>query len=181
MKKKCAVAGCHRLAYGRGLCNAHYQRVVVLGSLNEDVPIKEIGNHGLSRHPLYDVWKGIIRRCTDINCAAYDRYGGRGIGICERWMQLENFIADMHPRPAGSSIERIDNNGNYEPSNCRWSSYKEQANNTRSNRWLTLNGVTLTTSEWARNLGISRRTITTRLDRHGWSVEKALTTSPRQR
>lgn len=88
--------------------------------------------HGISRTPLYLSWKGMMRRCYDIKRHNYHRYGGRGIIVCERWHNVENFIKDMLDKPKGYQLDRINNNANYEPGNCRWSTPKENANN-RSN------------------------------------------------
>ena len=91
--------------------------------------------HGKSNILEYKIWQGILDRCNNSNCKNYFHYGGRGITVCERWKNsFENFYKDMGPRPSDKySIDRIDNNGNYQPSNCKWSSRKDQARNTRKN------------------------------------------------
>lgn len=87
--------------------------------------------HSKNRTPTYYSWEAMKTRCLNSNSKDYNHYGGRGIMICERWMVFENFLADMGERPEGKTIDRIDNNGNYEPSNCKWSTMKEQNRNKR--------------------------------------------------
>jgi hypothetical protein len=108
-------------------------------------------------------------------------YGGRGIGVCERWHHsFVNFIADMGPKPTPThTIERIDNDGNYEPSNCRWATRAEQNNNKRDNRIIEYNGQSLNVSQWATVTGLEESTIRHRLD-SGWSIKRALTAALRK-
>lgn len=114
-----------------------------------------------------------MQRCYDNNSHAYDRYGKRGIEVCDRWKKFENFYADMGDKPQGMSLERIDNNGNYEPSNVIWASDKAQANNRRSNVILEYQGRKQTMQQWADESGIKIGTIWARLHR-GWTVERAI-------
>jgi hypothetical protein len=105
----------------------------------------------------------MIARCTNPNEPCYKDYGARGIRVCDEWMTFARFRADMGDKPDGSlTIERIDNNGNYCPSNCRWASRAEQNRNKRSNHNVTINGVTKTVTEWARSFGVSNHTIARR-------------------
>jgi hypothetical protein len=114
------------------------------------------------------------QRCENPNDLAYKNYGGRGISICERWKTFENFAADMGAMPDDHSLERIDVNGNYEPSNCRWATDLEQSRNTRKTRWIEYCGVRACLAEWSDRTGMRRGTISARL-KNGWSVERALT------
>ena len=132
--------------------------------------------HGLSGRPEFRTWTGMITRCTNPREKSWPDYGGRGIKVCDRWLNdFAAFYADMGPKPSpGHSIERDDTDGDYEPNNCRWATKVEQMRNTRRNRHLTLNGETKTLTEWASIVGIDRRTIAFRL-KAGWSDERALT------
>jgi len=116
--------------------------------------------HGCRYTTEYKIWDGIKQRCLNSNDKAYPMYGGRGITICERWLQsFDNFLSDIGPRPdADHTIDRIDNDGPYSPDNCRWATWHEQNNNQRSNRLLEYNGRTLTMAQWARVLGINYKT-----------------------
>jgi len=121
------------------------------------------------------VWWSIINRCENPKCSKYKYYGGRGIRMCDRWRRsFSAFVEDMGKRPDGEhSIDRIDNDGHYEPGNCRWASSFEQARNKSSAVLLTAMGRTLCVAEWAEICGVSASTIRTRLSR-GVSPEDAL-------
>lgn len=131
--------------------------------------------HGATNTSEYNIWRGILARCTNPADAAYKNYGGRGITVCARWREsFEAFYTDMGARPAGKCIERENNDGPYEPKNCRWATAAEQANNRRTNHRLEFRGKSLTVKEWAIETCIDRSTITKRL-KYGWAVERALT------
>lgn len=126
-------------------------------------------------------WEGMLRRCYSPKHPSFVRYGSRGIAVCERWREsFAHFFADMGPAPEGATLERIDNAKDYAPDNCKWASRKEQANNRRSNRLLTHDGVTLNITQWAERLGWPKGTIASRL-KYGWPVERVLTEQPRHR
>ena len=123
--------------------------------------------------PTYICWGHISQRCINPKMKDFHKYGGRGITVCERWQKFENFLADMGERPGPEySIDRIDNNGNYEPGNCRWATKMEQAKNTRQNRWLEYGGVRLHFADWARRLHINQSSLHRRIK--AWGVERAL-------
>ena len=108
------------------------------------------------RHPLWAIWHGMTQRCTNSNRSDYKYYGERGISVCDRWKTLQNFIDDMGPRPTlKHTLDRIDNDGDYEPSNCRWATKQEQSTNSRSALQITARGRTQTLSAWARELEMS--------------------------
>lgn len=111
--------------------------------------------HGRSGEPIYNVWQSMLDRCRNPKASAYRRYGGRGIKVCHRWNYFENFLADMGERPNGLTIERIKNDGNYGPFNCRWATRKEQANNTRRNRIIQTSRGPLSLAQVAEIAGIT--------------------------
>ena len=135
-----------------------------------------------SPNRLYRTYAGMKRRCYNINTKGYSNYGGRGINVCSRWLGENgfiNFMEDMgEPPGAEDSINRIDNNGNYEPSNCEWASRDEQANNTRRNVYITYKNETKTVSQWARVLNMKVATLRLRLRK--WSIEKSFTAPLRE-
>lgn len=121
----------------------------------------------------YIAWQHMKARCENPRNKDYPNYGARGICVCKRWRTFENFYYDMGPAN-GMTIDRIDFNGNYEPSNCRWVPMSEQAKNTRKVRYIEYDGNRMTVADWARKLGVKPHTISMRLNSYGWPVEKAL-------
>lgn len=131
-----------------------------------------------SRNPLYRAWYGMLHRCYAPTSRLFPYYGGRGITVCERWHVYEYFAADMGPKPAPghkATLERLDNDGHYEPGNVVWATMKQQAMNTRQVRILVVDGIRDSTKGWAGRLGVSRQSIIRRI-RLGWTAEKALMT-----
>jgi len=129
--------------------------------------------HGLSRTRAYKAWHTMIRRCYEPTYNSFERYGGRGIGVCYRWQSFENFYADMGEPAPGLSMERNEVDCNYEPGNCRWATSKEQSRNKRSTRWETLDGMTRSLADWADVYGVSYMRLKSRL-RLGWDLKSAL-------
>jgi len=137
--------------------------------------------HGMSRTPEYRAWKAMKDRCFNPNNKRYSDWGGRAISMCDRWLNLENFLADMGSRPTDKhSLDRIDNDGDYSPKNCRWATKAEQQNNRRSNKPLiTIGNDTRTIAQWAKKMGFSATVIHNRL-KAGWSEYKAVMTPVKQ-
>lgn len=136
--------------------------------------------HGMSCETIYYTWSSIKNRCLDLNCAQFAGYGGRGIAVHEEWKHsFEKFFEYVSALPhygkPGRSLDRIDNNGNYEPGNLRWSTAKEQQRNTRCNHNITFMGRTQCLAAWAEEIGLNTCTLWSRIKR-GWSAERALTT-----
>jgi hypothetical protein len=130
--------------------------------------------HGQTITKTYRIWLAMKNRCGNAKTSNFNNYGGRGISVCKEWLVYENFVADMGLCNEGLSIERNDVNGNYEPSNCKWASRDEQANNTRSNVFIKHDGKRMTRTQWEKELGLGKTTIRARM-RLGWSIEDALT------
>lgn len=131
-------------------------------------------SHGMSKTPTHICWLSMINRCYNPNNTGYKNYGGRGIKVCDRWLEsFENFFEDMGERPNGLTIERINNGGDYSPENCKWATRKEQSNNSRHNRVITLNGKTQNLQQWREELKIPKGTLQSRITR-GKSHEEAI-------
>ncbi len=120
--------------------------------------------HRMSLRPVYAVYRSMLARCSNPKNKAWHLYGGRGITVCDRWKTFEQFLADMGEPSAGMSLDRIDSNGNYEPSNCRWATMQTQQRNRRNNHLLTINGRSQPIAAWADEAGISATTLTKRIE-----------------
>jgi hypothetical protein len=120
---QCNLEGCDRKQRAKGFCSRHYTQFRK-GKLGDTIEIKQDGR---TSHPLYNGWRGMKQRCFDVNSTQFKYYGGRGITVCERWLNsFAAFLEDMGERPKNHTLDRINNDGNYEPSNCRWASQTEQ-------------------------------------------------------
>lgn len=151
------------------------------GCLRKEKVIERAKTHGKTNTKCYMEWANMKARCYNPNSKQYKDYGGRGITMCERWRKsFEAFYADVSELPnfgkEGYSINRIDNNGNYEPNNVEWADDITQANNKRNNHLITYNGKTQSLSQWAAEKGLKRSTLEQRINKYHWNIEKALTT-----
>lgn len=135
--------------------------------------------HGLTNTPEYMTWTNMKTRCYNTAYHLYPNYGGRGIKVCDRWLNsFESFLEDMGPRPLGTSIDRFpDKDGNYEPGNCRWATSIQQQNNNSRNKFIEFNGKTMTLAQWSRETGIGIGTIRNRM-KSGWPMHLVLTIIP---
>lgn len=125
----------------------------------------------------YNIWENMRHRCQNENHKYYNDYGGRGIKVCKRWERFENFYEDMGKRPSLThSLDRENNDGDYEPNNCRWATKKEQANNKRSNVIVEYKGEKKTLKEWSDKINMSYKLIWKRINTFKWTIEEAFTT-----
>lgn len=144
--------------------------------------IEKITKHGFSRSHIYRIWAGMIARCQNPKMNCYGHYGGRGISVCEEWLDFENFYTDIGQyKPSHKhEIDRINNDAGYSLDNCRWATSKENHRNTSKNIWIEFDCKTKTLAEWSEVTGIKYQTIRSRL-RNGWSIERALTEQARRK
>lgn len=172
--------------YWKCLCDCGNTVEVPTGRLNignttscgcrlSDMLKERNSTHGMSKHPLYGMWQRMWQRCTDEGCGDYKYYGGRGITVCDRWKNFEDFLLDVGERPHKYTLDRIDNNGPYSSNNCRWASRKEQTNNRDITKTLSFNGETKSLAEWSEVTGIKYRTIKARVSVLGYSAKDVLT------
>lgn len=166
---KCKVDNCFNPAFNRkySLCNKHYKRMRRHGDPEAGGRFRE-PSQGQGSDPLYSIWVQMVERCTNNKHPQYKNYGARGISVSKRWIDsFLQFKKDIPPRPEGAkrefSLDRINNNGNYEPGNVRWATAKEQLRNTRHNHMITYNGETKSLVEWAECLDIKYNTLCTRI------------------
>ncbi len=158
------------------LCNLMAGHTRSCGCLAKEVRIAVFTTHGQTNSAEYNAWRGMRQRCLSPDNPEYERYGARGIKVCERWRSFENFIADIGEKPSPShSIDRINNDMDYSPDNCKWSTPKEQARNRRTSLMLEFNGIRQSAAAWGEQVGVGYKIISQRIKR-GWSVEKTLTT-----
>jgi hypothetical protein len=168
-------------ATSSNLKNGHTQSC---GCIRTENLRNSISTHGLSTNGhnrktrLYGIWIMMRQRCLNPKNKGFNRYGGRGITICQEWEDYEKFHdwAYSHGYESHLTLERRNNNGPYSPDNCRWATQKEQSNNTRRNRHISFRGKIKTLSQWGEITGLGSDVIRCRIDRYGWSIEKALTT-----
>lgn len=162
--------GLSRIAIWKCVCDCGQEQLAYVTKLlsGSTISCKQCGykrgsaartTHGLTHDPTYVSWKSMKARCMNPESPDYERYGGRGIKVCERWLDFELFVSDMGARPRGTSLERNDTDGNYEPGNCRWATPAEQANNRSSNRRVTWMGEQMSLSEFGRRIGMDHRKV----------------------
>lgn len=159
---------------GRRYCSTHGLRMWRHG--DADMVTYKRGE-SRKRHPLYNLYCNMVSRCNNKANLAYPDYGGRGIEICSSWQGLDgfsNFVTDMGIRPPKATIDRINNDGDYEPGNCRWATMQEQSNNRRSNIMVTINGQTKSLKQWAEIRGLRYGLVQQRVTKYKWAPLRAL-------
>lgn len=166
--KEAIVQACHLRSGATKSCGCFH---------DESARARDHSTHGGSKTRLFRVWKGMKSRCYSKSDTKYKNYGGRGIKVCDEWQQFESFRdwALANGYRDDLTIDRIDVNGNYEPSNCRWITNKEQQNNRTNNLLLTYSGKTQTLTQWAEETGINEMALRSRIKKLKWPVKRALT------
>lgn len=145
------------------------------GCLQKELASARMSVHGRSKEPEYASWSSMKKRCDSTSHSRYDLYGERGITYCQRWASYDSFLADMGRKPSMKhSLDRIDTNGNYEPSNCRWATDEMQANNKRSNHTVKFNGEAMSLKKYCRLNNLKYGTRVSRINKYGWSLEDVL-------
>ena len=145
------------------------------GCLMREMMAKRSKTHGMSRTQIYRTWSDMLNRCNSPSHPCYKHYGGRGIRVCKRWRKFVRFFDDMGDKPKGLWLDRIDNDGDYKPSNCRWVTPKQSGRNTRRTRFISLNKEKHCFTEWCEKLGLSYSTFCCRVNISGWDPVRALT------
>ena len=146
------------------------------GCYEKEQTVKRLYKHGMSGTRLAGIYNAMLQRCYNINNSGYQMYGGRGISVCEEWLNDPKSFYDwclLNGYGDGLSIDRIDNNGNYSPENCRWVDFYTQANNTRKNVYIEFKGEVHTIKEWSRITGIKYNTLYSRIVLAGWDISSA--------
>lgn len=171
-----------RHVYWNCKCDCGNERAVYANHLRSGVQVScgcfardKHTSHGLSRSPEYNAWAQMIQRCENPKNPKYPRYGARGILVSPEWHDFETFYSDMGDS-AGLTLDRIDNDGNYEKGNCRWTTYAQQNSNHSRNRVYSYGGETLTMTQWAARLSIHPTALYYRIERYKWPLSRALTT-----
>lgn len=180
----------NRTAYWNCVCDCGHTKTVCgtsltrgstksCGCLHDEKCKERATKHGEAGTRLYYVWQSMIKRCYNPNNKDYSNYGGRGITVCSQWQDYNNFAkwCRKNGYEAGKSIDRINNNGNYCPKNCRWATKQEQNNNTRRTIKIKYKGCIKTLTDWCKELGLKKNTIYTRIHCYKWDIKKAFETT----